>query len=309
MTSPSPSAGQRPRVLSSLAVLLLAGAAVTACTSPSQAPPGPPPAQATSAAGRTAAVYTPDHPLDQEQLKQAAEQLRKRAEARGLPDARVTSTAAALRLSVAGQVSGDRLAALGRRTALDFRPVLAVAAGAAAPEPGSADSTPTGAVPPELAAGFAALSCAGPDTALAAAIDPGAAVAVCGTVTKADPVAMRFALAPAAVRGTDIAKASAAFDSQFGAGWQVTVEFTAQGGKAFADLTGRIAPQPAPANQLAISVDGTVVSHPYVAQAIVGGAAVISGSFTEDEAKDLAAALSSGSLPAHFKAAVSTGTD
>ncbi|MEV0534227.1 hypothetical protein [Kitasatospora sp. NPDC050463] len=308
MTSPSPSAGQRPRVLSSIAALLLAGAAVTACTSTGPTPTGPPPSQATSA-GRTAAVYTPDHPLDEGQLKQAAEQLRKRAEARGLQDARVTSTAAALRLSVAGQVAGDRLAALGRRTALDFRPVLAVAAGAADPAAGSADPAPTGTVPPELASRFAALSCAGPDTALAAAIDPAAALAICGAATKADPVAMRFALAPAAVRGTDIAKASAAFDSQFGAGWQVTVEFTAGGGNAFADLTGRIAPQPAPANQLAISVDGTVVSHPYVAQAITGGAAVISGSFTEDEAKDLAAALSSGSLPAHFTAAVSTETD
>ncbi|MEU1509015.1 hypothetical protein [Kitasatospora sp. NPDC005748] len=308
MATTSATVRHRSHAFLSAAALLLAGAAVTACSSGGDSRPGPPPApSAATPTGRTVAVYTPDHPLDEGQLKQAAELLRKRAEARGLLDARVEPAAAALRLSVAGQVAGDRLAALGRRAALDFRPVLAVAV-AAATTPGAAEVAPTGTVPPELAAGFAALSCGAPAAALPATVDPGATVAICGTATKAAPVVMKYALAPAALQGSDVAKASAVLDSQTVGRWQVQVDFTPQGGTAFAALTGRIAPQPEPANQMAVTVDGTVLSAPYVAEAITGGSAVISGTFTEDEAKDLAAALTAGSLPAHFTAALATPT-
>lgn len=111
----------------------------------------------------------------------------------------------------------------------------------------------------------------------------------------------KFVLGPAAVDGSDITKAEAALDDQRNAGWQVTLNFNGRGAKAFAELTGRLATQQHPANQLAVVIDGTVVSHPYVSQAITGGAVVVSGSFSEQQARTLAAQLANAKLPATFR--------
>lgn len=53
--------------------------------------------------------------------------------------------------------------------------------------------------------------------------------------------------------------------------------------------------------RLAIILDGTVYSAPVIKQPISGGAAVIEGRFTLDEARDLAIVLRAGSLPAPIK--------
>jgi len=52
---------------------------------------------------------------------------------------------------------------------------------------------------------------------------------------------------------------------------------------------------------LAIILDGTVYSAPRIKDRISGGDAQISGSFTLDEAKDLAIVLRAGALPAPLK--------
>ncbi|WP_157032107.1 SecDF P1 head subdomain-containing protein [Kitasatospora cheerisanensis] len=57
-------------------------------------------------------------------------------------------------------------------------------------------------------------------------------------------------------------------------------------------------PQPDPANQFAIVIDGAVVSSPAVREPISGGDAVISGSFTRTQAETLAAQLATTDLPA-----------
>ncbi len=49
---------------------------------------------------------------------------------------------------------------------------------------------------------------------------------------------------------------------------------------------------------MAIVLDGTVYSAPVIRERISGGSAQISGSFTEQEATDLAIILRAGSLPA-----------
>ena len=56
-----------------------------------------------------------------------------------------------------------------------------------------------------------------------------------------------------------------------------------------------------PTNQFAIVLDGLVVSAPYVHDAIVDGNAQITGSFTKQEAKDLANLLKYGALPLAFE--------
>ena len=73
----------------------------------------------------------------------------------------------------------------------------------------------------------------------------------------------------------------------------VVVRFNAEGLRLFADLTERYT-----GRNMAIVLDGQVQSAPVIREKIGGGVAQISGSFTQDEANDLARVLRSGSLPA-----------
>ncbi|MGW7042729.1 protein translocase subunit SecD [Streptomyces avermitilis] len=111
----------------------------------------------------------------------------------------------------------------------------------------------------------------------------------------------KYVLGPAEVAGTDVKKASAVYDTQSGAGWKVTMDFTSGGSKKFGSITGKLAKNQPPQNQFAIVLDGSVVSDPSVSQALTGGNAEISGSFDQTEAKDLANVLSYGALPLSFR--------
>ncbi|WP_435284496.1 protein translocase subunit SecD [Streptomyces koelreuteriae] len=111
----------------------------------------------------------------------------------------------------------------------------------------------------------------------------------------------KYILGPAAVDGTDVDKAQAVLNTQTGAGWTVTMDFTDAGAKKFADITGKLAQNQSPQNQFAIVLDGDVVSDPYVRQALTGGNAEISGNFNQQSAEDLSNMLSYGALPLTFK--------
>ncbi|MEU6178421.1 protein translocase subunit SecD [Streptomyces coeruleorubidus] len=111
----------------------------------------------------------------------------------------------------------------------------------------------------------------------------------------------KYILGPAEVDGTDVDKAQAVLNTQTGAGWTVTMDFTDGGAKKFADITGKLAQNQSPQNQFAIVLDGDVVSDPYVRQALTGGNAEISGNFTQQSAQDLSNMLSYGALPLTFK--------
>src|SRR5207249_2376345 len=61
---------------------------------------------------------------------------------------------------------------------------------------------------------------------------------------------------------------------------------------------GVVAPADPPTHsQIAIAVDRTVISNPQVQSAITAGNGIITGNFTEQEAKDLASLLNAGALP------------
>ncbi|MER7899587.1 protein translocase subunit SecD [Streptomyces sp. NPDC096046] len=111
----------------------------------------------------------------------------------------------------------------------------------------------------------------------------------------------KYILGPAEVDGTDVDEAQAVLNTQTGAGWTVTMDFTDSGAKKFANITGKLAQNQSPQNQFAIVLDGEVVSDPYVRQALTGGNAEISGNFTQQSAQELANMLSYGALPLTFK--------
>ena len=74
-------------------------------------------------------------------------------------------------------------------------------------------------------------------------------------------------------------------------GWEVGLDFTPQGGKDFADLTGDIAEMSdlstGMPGRLAVVLDGQLESAPTVKERIGGGSAVITGNFSFREAKML----------------------
>ena len=82
-------------------------------------------------------------------------------------------------------------------------------------------------------------------------------------------------------------------------GWEVTLNFNAEGGEKFADLTKSIA---GTGRLLGIVLDGVPISEAtvgpqYKAAGISGGTASITGNFTAEEARDLEVQLRGGSLP------------
>lgn len=73
----------------------------------------------------------------------------------------------------------------------------------------------------------------------------------------------------------------------------VALDLNARGARLFEEITGANVNR-----RLAIILDDTVYSAPVIKERIPGGRAVISGSFTSDEARDLSIVLRTGALPA-----------
>ena len=76
--------------------------------------------------------------------------------------------------------------------------------------------------------------------------------------------------------------------------------FNGEGTTAFGNITARVTKLTSPQNQVAIVLDGLVVSAPVIREAIPSGNAQITGSFTQTEAQDLANVLKYGALPLAF---------
>jgi len=92
--------------------------------------------------------------------------------------------------------------------------------------------------------------------------------------------------------GKNLKSASVEFQKQGLSEPQVTLQFDSQGAKLFSDITKRNLKK-----QVAIYLDGKIISAPTVQSEIDNGQAVISGHFTLQEAKDLVKNLNEGALP------------
>ncbi|MFE2646906.1 protein translocase subunit SecD [Streptomyces nigra] len=111
-------------------------------------------------------------------------------------------------------------------------------------------------------------------------------------------------LAAAKLTGKDVEEAAALLDQQGGAGWHVALDFKGSG-DGWARLTGEAACHPAgdARRRVAIVLDDKVISSPQVdpsvgcGTGITGGSTQITGSFTVDEAKELALLINGGALP------------
>lgn len=111
-----------------------------------------------------------------------------------------------------------------------------------------------------------------------------------GAIVAQDDEGRYFLLGSALVSGKHLVDAKTQFDNLGRA--VVTLEFNSEGAKLFeqatADNVGK---------QIAIILDGNVVSAPVVQERISGGSAQISGRFSATEAQRLAIMLRAGALP------------
>ncbi len=92
--------------------------------------------------------------------------------------------------------------------------------------------------------------------------------------------------------GDQLADAQVRIDTRFNEPY-VAIDFNAIGAKRFDQITAANV-----GKRMAIVLDDTVYSAPVIRERISGGSAQISGSFSEQEATDLAIVLRAGSLPA-----------
>jgi preprotein translocase subunit SecD len=106
----------------------------------------------------------------------------------------------------------------------------------------------------------------------------------------------KYKLGPVLLTGDAIRRAAANYDTggqtSVGQGWQVLFDLTDEGSDTFGQVTTALV-----GRQLAIVLDREVISAPTVEGPITGGSGVITGSFTERRAKDLATVLNAGALP------------
>jgi len=274
--------------------------------------------------------------LSQEQLNQTVAIIRQRVDGFGVAESEVTvqgsGDTAKIIVTIPGETSRTVVDQLKTTAQLNFRPVIAIDFGTPQPSasPTATDASPAAtplisaapsetpapqvtpepapavSVAPELlvppiqapdASGnfpdrFTSLDCSTSDILNGATDDPSQYLISCEK-----DGSYKYVLAPADLIGPDIESATAGLPQQGAGGWQVELLMTTEGAKKFATSTQKLSAQQAPNDQFAIVLDGVVISAPSVNEPILGGSAVISGSFTADEARALAQVLKYGALP------------
>ncbi|KGH47751.1 preprotein translocase subunit SecD [Modestobacter caceresii] len=291
----------------------------------------------------TLAARTPDGQApDQEDLELARQIIEQRVNGLGVAEAEVvTEGDSNIVISVPGD-DGERARELGATAQLRFRPVLGGPEPAAAADPEATDpeATDPAATDPAATDPAATDPATDPEATDPAATDPAAdpaatdpaatepavadpdapavtqeeavaeyATLTCDTTTTevdqpdsfiaacSDDGAAKFLLGPAVIEGTDVADATSGTDVATGE-WVVNLDFTSAGSAAWAEYTTANV-----GNNVAITLDGRVVSAPTINSAIAGGTTQITGSFDQAAATELANQLRYGALPLTFSEA------
>ena len=115
-------------------------------------------------------------------------------------------------------------------------------------------------------------------------------------------VKYKYVLDKAHVLGKDITSASAT-QSTSNVYWETNLNFDSAGGSAFGTITENMFSKygvNSALDQLAVVLDGRVISSPVIQGAISQGSAQITGSFSEAQATSLANILNYGALPLTF---------
>ena len=235
-------------------------------------------------------------------IDQAVSIIRQRVNSLGVAESEVTAQGSGVNRQIVISVPGDTgrrvVDLVGQTAELRFRQVLV----SGAPTPVDPSDTATAAaitasgLSAQIGKKYVSLDC----TQAVNRQGTGSDVATEAIVACDRSGGSKYILAGAEVLGRQVSKASAAINQSSGSGWYVLLNFNNDGTKAFADLTTRVTKLTPPLNEVAIVLDGLVVSAPRINEAIPSGNAQITGSFSQTEATDLANVLKYGALPLAF---------
>jgi preprotein translocase subunit SecD len=169
-----------------------------------------------------------------------------------------------------------------------------------------------GALPPEMQFNVPQVTCEQLNKRSPASIEDEKSTAVACDETGAT----KFLLDVAKVKGTDLASAGSSIDPKSG-GWQVDLKFKSSGQDLWTDLTkeaynntdskcATTAVNPDGRCAVAVVLDNTVVSAPYIISVISGDAMINGEGINKDSAKVLANQLKFGALPLTFEPSEAT---
>ncbi|MBB4916836.1 protein translocase subunit SecD [Streptosporangium saharense] len=167
------------------------------------------------------------------------------------------------------------------------------------PQPSSPADNPladvdTTGIDPAVLKQFEALDCS-KNKGQGAQDDPNKQYAGCSQDGSA-----KYVLDKAAVTGSAIASANAGVDQTTGE-WLVQLAFKGQGPDQWSKVTTTAFNSQPPRNQVAMVLDGVIISAPVIQEPITGGRAQISGNFNQVTANELAGQLKFGALPLKFE--------
>ncbi len=210
--------------------------------------------------GGASVVLQPRTEVPSATLDEAIAIIRTRVDALGVAEPEIVRQGDTVVVSLPGVKDQDRaLEVVGRTAELRFRPVLGT-------EPAPAEPPPAPEAPPS------------PDAEVVLPGLPGG-----------ESAGALYRLGPSELGGEAVADARARFESNQ---WAVVVDLTDDGSRRFDDLAERHV-----GSQVAIVLDGVVQSAPRITTSHYGGRARITGSFTQEQAEDLALVLRYGALP------------
>ncbi|MEY4087290.1 MAG: hypothetical protein RIU70_400, partial [Actinomycetota bacterium] len=207
--------------------------------------------------------------ITSEAIDQAVSIIRQRVNSLGVAESEVTAQGSGTNRQIVISVPGDSgrrvVDLVGQTAELRFRQVLAESSALGGSNASAA--TPAAGVSPEINAKFAALDCTNPASLQGTGADAPTDVIVACSRTGSS----KYILGAAEVLGRQVSKATAGIDQQGASAWYVLLTFNGEGTKAFGNITARVTSLASPQNQVAIVLDGLVVSAPVIREAIPSG--------------------------------------
>ena len=244
--------------------------------------------------GGASVVLQPREKVPQGVLDQAIEIIRNRVDALGVAEPEITRQGESIIVSLPGVENRERaLQVVGQTAQLLFRPVIQQLPAEATPTSSTSSTTSTTTAESSATASSTTSSTVPADLSATTAPedDEESKQVILPEKDRSGRVTTRYLLGPAEVKGQALSGASATI-SQTGQ-WEVQFELTDDGTKQWNAMASKVGQ----GNQIAIDLDGVVRSAPALQVTEFQGRGVITGNFTQSEAKDLALVLRYGALP------------
>jgi protein-export membrane protein SecD/preprotein translocase SecF subunit len=225
-------------------------------------------------------------------ITQAISILRQRIDGVGVSESEIraegSGTSTKIIVSVPGTTQRELVALVGQTAKLSLRPVLFV--GSALTAKGGVNFPSY--IDAKSRISYEELDCKNEITS--SADDPAKDLFSCD-----ESKSTKYILGKSEVVGSQVDTSQSRFDT--GLGWVTSIKFDSTGQSLFGELSTVIAALPSPRNQVAIVLDGKVVTAPRLNGPITGGNLEIFGNFTREYATGLSNILKYGALPFSFE--------